>query len=214
MGLAAHTMGLVAPLLEARTIGLAALLEDDHAQTVRHSSWIGGRFVWRPESLYHAVYPAVSVSRKASLQSQWGRDLLFVVDNAGSGASCGSSSAFALAWRNYSPRKEYPKSITPPRFYKRFCVPLRLGANWGYWPSDSVFDQGGVVHHKLLMILTWMGSFACHESNRSKATCSGLQANVAVTGIEPTAFRSWIQDLNHAAHRIQWWLIFEPHFQK
>jgi hypothetical protein len=47
-----------------------------------------------------------------------------------------SSSAFALAWRNYSPR-----SITPPRFYEHFCVPLRLGANWGYWPSDSVFDQ-------------------------------------------------------------------------
>jgi hypothetical protein len=38
-----------------------------------------------------------------------------------------SSSAFALAWRNYSPR-----SITPPRFYEHFCVPLRLGANWGY----------------------------------------------------------------------------------
>jgi hypothetical protein len=42
-----------------------------------------------------------------------------------------TSSAFALAWRNYSPR-----SITP-RFCERFCVPLRLGANWGYWPSDS-----------------------------------------------------------------------------
>jgi hypothetical protein len=90
-------------------------------------------------------------------------------------------------------------SITPPRFYERFCVPLRLGANWGYWPSDPVFDQGGAVRHKLLMFLTWMGSFACHfgftshsedESNRSKATCSGLQANVAVTGIEPTTFRS------------------------
>jgi hypothetical protein len=55
-------------------------------------------------------------------------------------------------------------SITPPWFYERFCVPLRLGANWGYWPSDSVFDQGGGVHHKLhvLMFLTWMGSFACH----------------------------------------------------
>jgi hypothetical protein len=51
-------------------------------------------------------------------------------------------------------------SITPPRFYERFCVPLRLGANWGYWPSDSVFHQGG-VHHKLLIFLTWMGSFAC-----------------------------------------------------
>jgi hypothetical protein len=36
-----------------------------------------------------------------------------------------SSSAFALAWWNYSAR-----SITPPRFYERFCVPLRLGANW------------------------------------------------------------------------------------
>jgi hypothetical protein len=54
------------------------------------------------------------------------------------------------------------RSITPPRFYERFCVPLRLGANWGYWPSDSVFDQGGGVHHKLLMFLTWMESFACH----------------------------------------------------
>jgi hypothetical protein len=41
-------------------------------------------------------------------------------------------------------------------------VPLRLGANWVYWLSDSVFDQGGGVHHKLLMFLTWMGSFACH----------------------------------------------------
>jgi hypothetical protein len=40
-------------------------------------------------------------------------------------------------------------------------VPLRFGANWGYWPSDSVFDQGG-VHHKLLVFLIWMGSFACH----------------------------------------------------
>jgi hypothetical protein len=67
-----------------------------------------------------------------------------------------SSSAFALAWRNHSPR-----SITPPRFYELLCVPLRLGANWGYWPSDSVFDQGGGVHHKLLMFLTWMGYFAC-----------------------------------------------------
>jgi hypothetical protein len=44
------------------------------------------------------------------------------------------SSAFALAWRNYSPR-----SITPPRFYERFCV--RLGANWGYWPSDSTREE-------------------------------------------------------------------------
>jgi hypothetical protein len=43
-----------------------------------------------------------------------------------------------------------------------FCVPLQLGANWGFWPSDSVFDQGGGVHHKLLMFLTWLGSFACH----------------------------------------------------
>jgi hypothetical protein len=51
---------------------------------------------------------------------------------------------FALAWRNYSPR-----SITPPKVLWAFCVPLRLGANWGYWPSDSVFDQGGGVHHKL-----------------------------------------------------------------
>jgi hypothetical protein len=59
-----------------------------------------------------------------------------------------SSSVFALAWRNCSPR-----SITPLRFYERFCVPLRLGANWGYWPSDSVFDQGGGVHHKLLICL-------------------------------------------------------------
>jgi hypothetical protein len=41
-------------------------------------------------------------------------------------------------------------------------VLLWLGANWGYWPSDSVFDQGGGVHHKLLMFFTWMGSFACH----------------------------------------------------
>jgi hypothetical protein len=38
-------------------------------------------------------------------------------------------------------------------------MPLRLGANWGYWPSDSVFDQGGGVHHKLLMFVTWVGSF-------------------------------------------------------
>jgi hypothetical protein len=41
----------------------------------------------------------------------------------------------------------FKELITPPRFYERFCVPLRLGANWGYWPSDSVFDQGGRVHH-------------------------------------------------------------------
>jgi hypothetical protein len=53
-------------------------------------------------------------------------------------------------------------SITPPRFYEHFCMPLRLGANWGYWPNDSVFNQEGGVHHKLLMFLTWMESFACH----------------------------------------------------
>jgi hypothetical protein len=35
-----------------------------------------------------------------------------------------------------------------------FCMPLRLGANWGYWPSDSVFHQGGGAHHKLLSIGT------------------------------------------------------------
>jgi hypothetical protein len=40
-----------------------------------------------------------------------------------------SSSAFALAWR----------SITPPKFYERFCVPLWLAANWGYWPRYPVF---------------------------------------------------------------------------
>jgi hypothetical protein len=28
-------------------------------------------------------------------------------------------------------------SITPPRFYERFCVPLQLGANWDYWPSEQ-----------------------------------------------------------------------------
>jgi hypothetical protein len=74
-----------------------------------------------------------------------------------------SSSAFALAWRNYS-----PSSITPPKFYERFSMPLRLGANWGYWPIDSIFDQGG-VHHKLLRILTWMGSFACHWHRHHEA---------------------------------------------
>jgi hypothetical protein len=58
--------------------------------------------------------------------------------------------------------EELFSNYTPPRFYERFSVPLRLGDNWGYWPSDSVFDQGGGVHHKLLMFLTWMGSFACH----------------------------------------------------
>jgi hypothetical protein len=46
-----------------------------------------------------------------------------------------SSSAFALAWRNYSPR-----SITPPMFYEHFCVPLWLGANWGYWPIVSPYS--------------------------------------------------------------------------
>jgi hypothetical protein len=83
------------------------------------------------------------------------RNSLLVSLNKSISASS-SSSAFALAWRNYSPR-----SITPPRFYERFCMPLRLGANQGYWPSDSIFDQGG-VHHKLLVSLNWMGSFACH----------------------------------------------------
>jgi hypothetical protein len=43
-----------------------------------------------------------------------------------SGEGSSSSSVFALAWRNYSPR-----SITPPSLYERFCVPLWLGANWG-----------------------------------------------------------------------------------
>jgi hypothetical protein len=32
----------------------------------------------------------------------------------------------------------------------------------GLLAYDSVFDQGGGVHHKLLMFLSWMGSFACH----------------------------------------------------
>jgi hypothetical protein len=58
----------------------------------------------------------------------------------------GSSSAFVLAWRNYSPR-----SITPPRFYEHFCVPQRLGTNWGYWPSDSVFDQWVQILPQLLL---------------------------------------------------------------
>jgi hypothetical protein len=44
-------------------------------------------------------------------------------------------------------------------YIERFCVPLLLGANWGYWPSDSVFDQGGGVHHKLLMFLDLDGFF-------------------------------------------------------
>jgi hypothetical protein len=45
-----------------------------------------------------------------------------------------TSSAFALAWWNYSPR-----SITPPRFNGRFYVPLRFGANWG----TSIFEGRG-----------------------------------------------------------------------
>jgi hypothetical protein len=49
-------------------------------------------------------------------------------------------------------------------------APVLLGIYLSYWvpnmPSVSAcyfcyFDQGG-VHHKLLMFLTWMGSFACH----------------------------------------------------
>jgi hypothetical protein len=32
----------------------------------------------------------------------------------------------------------------------------------GLLACDSVFEQGGGVHHKLLMFLTWIGSFACH----------------------------------------------------
>jgi hypothetical protein len=71
-----------------------------------------------------------------------------------SGVGSSSSSAFALAWRNYSPR-----SITPPWFYERFCVPLRLGINWGYWPSNSVFDQGGGVHPNLLNVSHLDGVF-------------------------------------------------------
>jgi hypothetical protein len=27
-------------------------------------------------------------------------------------------------------------------------VPLRLGANWGYWPSDSVFDQNSISNYR------------------------------------------------------------------
>jgi hypothetical protein len=49
-------------------------------------------------------------------------------------------------------------------------VPLRLGANWGYWPSDPVFDQGGGVHHKLLLFLTWMGSFASKRGSDGNQT--------------------------------------------
>jgi hypothetical protein len=76
----------------------------------------------------------------------------------------GPSSAFALAWRNYSPR-----SITP-RFYECFCVPLQLGANnWGYWPSDSVFDQGGGVHHKLLMFSHLDGTEVLRLIRRTRA---------------------------------------------
>jgi hypothetical protein len=64
-----------------------------------------------------------------------------------SSSSSSSSSAFALAWRNYSPR-----SITPPRFYEHYCVPLRLGANWVYWPSNSVFNQDAILLPFLLIL--------------------------------------------------------------
>jgi hypothetical protein len=84
-----------------------------------------------------------------------------------------------------------------------FCVPLQLGANWGYWPSlrpgrrspsqashvshlDGVFDLPLALEPGTRNL-----GFTSHskdESNRSKETCSGLQANVAVTGIEPTTF--------------------------
>jgi hypothetical protein len=70
-----------------------------------------------------------------------------------------SSSAFALAWRNYSPRS----TLLQGSMSIFACHERWLGANLGYWPSDSIFDQGGGVHHKLLMFLTWMGYFvACH----------------------------------------------------
>jgi hypothetical protein len=85
-----------------------------------------------------------------------------------------SSSAFALAWRNYSPR-----SITPPRFYERVCVPLpwlRLGANWGYWPSDSVLDHFRLfwlpVTKKFANILKWPSptyEFVVNENSCQKA---------------------------------------------
>jgi hypothetical protein len=36
-----------------------------------------------------------------------------------------------------------------------FLRATTVRCQWGYWHSDSVFDQGGGVHHKLLMFLTW-----------------------------------------------------------
>jgi hypothetical protein len=64
-------------------------------------------------------------------------ELLPMITQLNDFSDTSSPSAFALAGRNYSPR-----SITPPRFNERVCVPLRLGVNWGYWPSDSVFRPG------------------------------------------------------------------------
>jgi hypothetical protein len=53
-----------------------------------------------------------------------------------------SSSSFSV--RSYLEElfsKEYYSSIMS-KVLGAFCVPLRLGASWGYWPSDSVFNQG------------------------------------------------------------------------
>jgi hypothetical protein len=112
-------------------------------------------------------------------------------------------------WRNYSPR-----SIrrTPPRFYECF-----FACHYGYVPigviglvtPSSTRDEESITNYSCfslgwgLLLATGIGtrykehrfyvSFKGRE--QSKATCSGLQANVTVRGIEPTTFRSWVKDL-------------------
>jgi hypothetical protein len=85
------------------------------------------------------------------------------------------------------------------RFYERFCMPLRLGANWGYWPSDSVFDQWGGVHHKLLMFLTWMGSFTCHCHRHQVKGTSVLRL------IRRTNLKQWLPILVKNVHVAKGW---------
>jgi hypothetical protein len=73
------------------------------------------------------------------------------------------------------------RSLLPPSRSERFCVPLRLGTNWGYWPSDSVFDQESITSYSCftlgwgLLLATGIGTryarykvphFTSHSNDR------------------------------------------------
>jgi hypothetical protein len=52
----------------------------------------------------------------------------------------------------------FSRDIVPAAYLRA----ATLGVNWVHWPSGSDFGQAQRrSHHKLLMFLTWMGSFTC-----------------------------------------------------